>query len=56
MDPAAFYVLQERNQPLIEQIVKVSLLEASTRSVLYGWLDVEDDSHFEAELMLGFLN
>lgn len=52
----AFYVLQERNQPLIEQIVKVSLLEASTRSVLYGWLDVEDDSHFEAELMLGFLN
>jgi hypothetical protein len=24
--------------------------------VLYGWLDVEDDSHFEAELMLGFLN
>jgi len=48
----SFYVMPERNDERMRQVVKASLADKMTKSVIYGWLDYRDDQHFEADLYL----
>ena len=48
----SFYILPERNDELIHQILEASLGDPSTKSILGGWIDYEDDKHFEARITL----
>lgn len=46
----SFYILPERNDALMQQIVDASL--KAGEQALTGWVDYEDDTHYEAELLL----
>ncbi len=48
----SFYILPERNEQLMRHIVCASFADSATRSMLTGWIDFVDDSHFEAELLI----
>ena len=46
----SFYILPKRNDDLMWRTALASLDDPSTRSILSGWLDYQDEEHFEAEL------
>ena len=46
----AFYVLPRKDERLMHQVVGASLAADCPSAVLAGWLDYEDDEHYEAEL------
>lgn len=46
----AFYILPERDDGLIWTILATLKDDEKTRSVLFGWLDYENVSHFTAEV------
>ena len=48
----SFYILAERNEALMEDIVRSSLLDPSTTSVLAGWLDCPEKDRFTLDLAL----
>ena len=48
----SFYILPERSESQMESILRASCLDPTTRSILTGWLDYEDDEHFIAELKI----
>ena len=48
----SFYILPKRDDTLIQQMVEASLADEETKCVLTGWLDYEDDTHYEADLWL----
>ena len=48
----SFYILPERDDAFIQQMAEASLADEETKCVLTGWLDYEDDTHYEADLWL----
>ena len=48
----SFYILPERSERLMDNIVGASCLDRVTTSMIAGWLDYADDEHFEAELKI----
>ena len=48
----SFYILPRRDDRLMQQVLHSSCLDPATQSILCGWLDYEDDTHFEADLRL----
>ena len=48
----SFYILPERDDAFIQQMAEASLADGETKYVLTGWLDYEDDTHYEAQLSL----
>ncbi|MBO4826909.1 MAG: 3-oxoacyl-ACP synthase [Prevotella sp.] len=48
----AFYILREKDEKLMNQILQATLLDTNTQSILTGWLDYEDDQHFSADLYI----
>ena len=48
----SFYILPRRDEQLIQQILQASCLDPTARSILCGWLDYEDDTHFVADLCI----
>lgn len=48
----SFYILPHKDRPLMQSIIKASCLDHHTQSILCGWLDAEDETHFEAELFI----
>ena len=48
----SFYILPCKDEPLMQTIIKASYLDHHTQSILCGWLDAEDETHFEAELTI----
>ena len=48
----SLYILPERDDNTMQQVVLASLLDESTRSMITGWLDYEDNDHFEADLFI----
>ena len=48
----SFYVLPERNDELMQAIVRAALKRKTISSVLTGWIDYENESAFEAELSI----
>lgn len=48
----SFYILPRRDERLMQQVLQASCLDPATRSILCGWIDYEDDDHFEADMKL----
>lgn len=48
----SFYVLSEKNECLMEQILQATFYDASVKLALTGWIDYEDETHYEADLYL----
>lgn len=48
----SFYVLDTYDEALIHQTLEASFLDGMTRSAIFGWLDCEDQDHFEAYMCL----
>ena len=48
----SFYILNQRNDDIIEQVVEASFIDKDTKSMISGWLDYQDDAHFEADLFI----
>ncbi|MCR5362919.1 MAG: 3-oxoacyl-ACP synthase [Bacteroidales bacterium] len=52
MGETSCYILEEKDWPLMEQIIATTFQDKGIRSVIGGWLDIEDERHFEAELKI----
>ena len=48
----SFYILPERNDQLMQQILEASLGDKTTKSILGGWIDYEDDENFVAKVFV----
>ena len=48
----SFYILPRHDDSLMQQVLHASCLDPATQSILCGWLDYEDDTHFEAHLKI----
>ncbi|MBR6978921.1 MAG: 3-oxoacyl-ACP synthase [Prevotella sp.] len=48
----SFFIVKERNDVLLWQIVSASANDARMESVLGGWIDYDDENHFEADIFL----
>lgn len=48
----SLYILEEKNEKLMKQIIGTSLLQSLTQSVITGWVDCSDENVFEADLSI----
>ena len=48
----SFYILPARDEGQMREILATAFLDPQTQSALTGWIDYEDDVHFEVELYL----
>lgn len=48
----SFYILPDRNEELMQDIVRVTFADKKTTSIMAGWIDCPDEDNFEAELKL----
>ena len=48
----SFYILPERSEQQMEDILRASCLDPANKSFLTGWLDYEDEEHFVADIKL----
>ena len=46
----SFYILPQKDQYLMQQVITASFADPATQSMICGWLDYQDEQHFEAEL------
>ena len=52
----SFYILPERDDSIVSAVIALTFLDPSIHRVLGGWIDYEDDEHFEAELYIAEKN
>jgi len=52
MGETSCYILEEPDEELMQRIVATTFQDAGIHSVLAGWLDYEDDQHFDANFKL----
>jgi 3-oxoacyl-[acyl-carrier-protein] synthase-1 len=48
----SFYILPNKDENMMHQVLASTFLDETIQSILAGWIDYEDDQHFEAELKL----
>lgn len=48
----SLYILADKREGLMEQIVATTLAQSELQSVVTGWVDCQDEEHFEADLLL----
>lgn len=48
----SFYVLPDKDEQLMQRVIRATLASGSVQCVLTGWLDYEDDEHYEADLYI----
>ena len=48
----SFYILADKDTSLMQRLLRATLFDQQTTSILGGWLDAEDDEHYEAELAI----
>lgn len=48
----SFYVIPQKDPEVQREIVEATLRATATRQMITGWIDYEDENHFEAELSL----
>jgi len=48
----SFYILPEKNETLMNDIIRVSFADKKTTSIIAGWIDCPDDENFESELSI----
>lgn len=47
-----FYVIPQKDEKMMMQIVEDSFMDEHTTSAICGWLNCDDEEHFEADLYL----
>ncbi len=50
------FILEEKDWPLMEKIIHTTFQDKGIQSVIGGWVDYENDQHFEADLKLFSIN
>lgn len=48
----SFFILPDKDERMMEKILQASCRDAQSKSFLTGWIDYEDERHFEAELKI----
>ena len=48
----AFYILPEKDEATIDRLLRASLADPQLQMLIGGWVDYEDETHFEAEMYL----
>lgn len=48
----SFFILPDKDERLMEEILQASCRDAQSKSFLTGWIDYEDERHFEADLKI----
>ena len=48
----SFYILPDRDEDAIRQVVEATMLDKNINSMITGWIDYENDEHFMADLKL----
>lgn len=48
----SFFILPDKDERLMEEILQASFRDAQSKSFLTGWIDYEDERHFEADLKI----
>lgn len=48
----SFFILPDKDERMIEEILQASCLDDQSKSFLTGWIDYEDERHFEADLKI----
>lgn len=48
----SFFILPDKDESMMEEILQASCRDAQSKSFLTGWIDYEDERHFEADLKI----
>ena len=48
----SFFILPDKDEKMMEEILQASCRDAQNKSFLTGWIDYEDERHFEADLKI----
>ena len=48
----SFFILPDKDERMMEDILQASCRDAQSKSFLTGWIDYEDERHFEADLKI----
>lgn len=48
----SFFILPDKDERLMEEILQASCRDGQSKSFLTGWIDYEDERHFEADLKI----
>lgn len=48
----SFFILPDKDKKMMEEILQASCRDGQSKSFLTGWIDYEDERHFEAELKI----
>ncbi len=48
----SFYILPSKDEAQMQEVLETISMDSETKSVLAGWIDYEDENHFEADLMI----
>lgn len=48
----SFFILPDKDEKMMEEILLASCRDAQSKSFLTGWIDYEDERHFEADLKI----
>lgn len=48
----SFFILPDKDERMMEEILLASCRDAQSKSFLTGWIDYEDERHFEADLQI----
>ena len=48
----SFYILTQRDEQQMQDIIETAFIDKQTKSLLTGWLDYKDSEHFEADLYI----
>lgn len=48
----SFFILPDKDERMMEGILQASCRDAQSKSFLTGWIDYEDERHFEADLKI----
>lgn len=48
----SFFILPDKDERMMEEILQASCRDVQSKSFLIGWIDYEDERHFEADLKI----
>ena len=48
----SFYVLEHKDENVMDSMVEMAFQDEATRSVITGWLECPDEEHFECDLKI----
>lgn len=48
----SFYILPGKDEQQMQEVMESTFMDQTTKSMLTGWIDYEDEQHFEAELRI----